>query len=244
MPARGSAQMVPRLDRSCPNRPGGRARGVWDRGIGTPSTGHYRPSTPWARPRAARHGPRCRRLQPAGEGRAALRGHPVAPVPVAHRLAPLTTKPTYRPWHREYTNRSRQSRTGVSAPCRATSSAGSGSTDARAPRHQTIRRNSAFAALPSLVDQVQISSSRGPRGRGTRLRGVARQRAPRRRRMVPNLAGAIDCDLLPVAPLQRPGLQQRPVRRGPSHVPTEAVPPGAEKACDAGTSRCRQQSRK
>jgi hypothetical protein len=34
------------------------------------------------------------------------------------------------------------------------------------------------------------------------------------------------------------------VRRKPAHVPTEGLPPGAAKTCDAGTSRSRQRSRK
>jgi hypothetical protein len=75
-----------------------------------------------------------------------MKGQPSRSCPLfplddhAHRLIPLTTKSTSRPPHSEQTNCSRQSRTGVSAPCRCASWAGSGSTWCPHYRRQTISR--------------------------------------------------------------------------------------------------------
>jgi hypothetical protein len=55
------------------------------------------------------------------------------------------------PNHREHTSRSRQSGTGVSAPYRATISAGSGSTWWLHALHHTMSRTRAAAALPSVI---------------------------------------------------------------------------------------------
>jgi len=47
--------------------------------------------------------------------------------------------------------RLRQSRTGLSAPCRSTSWTGFGSGLVCAPRHQTISRTPALARIPSVI---------------------------------------------------------------------------------------------
>src|SRR6516165_3015823 len=67
------------------------------------------------------------------------------------RSVPVTTKSTSWPPHPQQTSHWRQSRTGVSAPYRATSSAGSGSTWWPHALHHTINRTFAFAALPSVI---------------------------------------------------------------------------------------------
>jgi hypothetical protein len=87
----------------------------------------------------------------------------ISPTPVAgtnvicgdnrfyYPLAPISTKSTARLRHREQTRRFCQSGTVVSAPYRAASSPGSGSTRWPQALHQTTKRAPAVAVLPSVA---------------------------------------------------------------------------------------------
>jgi hypothetical protein len=67
------------------------------------------------------------------------------------RSVPATTISAWRLPHLEQTNRSHQSRTGISAPYCLASSAGSGSTWWLHALHHTMSRTRAAAALPSVI---------------------------------------------------------------------------------------------
>jgi hypothetical protein len=71
--------------------------------------------------------------------------------PAPHRLAPVSTKSISRPPHWPHTSRLCQTPTGVSAPYRAASSPGSGSTRWPHPLHQTTILACAAAVLPSVA---------------------------------------------------------------------------------------------